>query len=623
MEQAGTVPALVGQWVRRTPEAEAVADTRTGASLTYAELWRRSGRFAGELAAAGAGRGDVVGVTVPRSPEFVVAVLGILRAGAAYLPVDPQAPPGRVATILGNAGARVVAGPPAADRPSLPVPDAGSGPEAPEVELTGEDVAYVCSTSGSTGTPKGVLVPHRAVRRLATGARFCALGPGDRVANTANPAFDATTFELWNTLGNGATVVVLPTVAELPPPEWARLARDARVSAAFLTTSLFHAAAREHPAAFGFLDTLVVGGEQLDLGAVREVLAHGAPGRLVNGYGPTETTTFATFFDCTTDSLAGLDRIPIGFALQETTLAVVGEDGEPVEPGEIGELLVGGAGVALGYLGRPDLTAERFVPDETGASSYRTGDLVREVNGGALELVGRRDRQVKLRGYRIELEEIEKAATAVDGVAAAFVEKVGAGPSAWLAGFVLPTAGGGFGSAELSAALERVLPAYMVPARWIVLDEVPLGATGKADRAALLASLERPPGSPAGSLGPVAGSVGGVLEPAAGAPVARSAGGAPPRPSGEPVAEPVGGEPPRAPGEPAGDVLERAWREVLGVTGTPPDANFLDLGGNSILAMQVASRVRSGLGIVLEPADVLLAESFGELVTRVRELQHP
>ncbi|WP_310970062.1 MULTISPECIES: non-ribosomal peptide synthetase [unclassified Amycolatopsis] len=598
MQQAGTVPALVGQWVSRTPEAEAVADARTGASLTYAELWRRSGRFAGELAAAGVGRGDVVGVTVPRSPELVVAVLGILRAGAAYLPVDPQAPPGRVATILGDAGARVVAGPPAANLPSLPVPDAGGGPAAPEVELTGEDVAYVCSTSGSTGTPKGVLVPHRAVRRLATGARFCTLGPGDRVANTANPAFDATTFELWNTLGNGATVVVLPTVAELPPPEWARLARDARVSAAFLTTSLFHAAAREHPAAFGFLDTLVVGGEQLDLGAVREVLAHGAPGRLVNGYGPTETTTFATFFDCTPESLAGLDRIPIGFALQETTLAVVGEDGEPVAAGETGELLVGGAGVALGYLGRPDLTAERFVSDETGAPSYRTGDLVRELPGGALELVGRRDRQVKLRGYRIELEEIEKAAAAVDGVAAVFVEKVGDGPSAWLAGFVLPAAGGGPGPAELSAALGRVLPAYMVPARWIVLDEVPLGATGKADRAALLASLDRPPGSPVAPPGPAAGSAAGVLG----------------RPSGEP---------PRSSGEPAGDVLERAWREVLGVTGTPADANFLDLGGNSILAMQVASRVRSGLGIVLEPADVLLAESFGELATRVRELQHP
>ncbi|MCS7476768.1 non-ribosomal peptide synthetase [Umezawaea endophytica] len=569
---------LVRDQVERRPGSAAVVDAER--EVDYRGLWDLSGSLAHDLVDLGVRPGDLVAVAVDPSVDLVVAFLGVLRAGAAYLPLDNRAPAERLATILDEAAPRVVVRSAAGSRwtgrlpggmLALTVPRHAST-QVGAVPVGREDPAYVAYTSGSTGRPKGVVVPHRAVVRLVTEAAYCPLGPEDRVASLSNPAFDATTFEVWAPLAVGGTVVAVSSPVDLTLDEWVAELRALSISTMFLTTSLFHSIARERPSAFRDLVRLVVGGEQLDADVVRAVLDAGPPRHVVNGYGPTETTTFAAAFECTGESMRDVVRTPIGFPLQNTTLHVLDDHLGAVTPGETGELCVGGPGVALRYLGRPDLTAERFVLAPGSAERvYRTGDLVRQRPDGALEVVGRKDRQVKLRGFRIELEEVEQALSATGLVAAAFVEKIGEGPAAILVGFVLPNAAG---AVELPAALHlglaARLPDYMVPARWIVLSEVPLGATGKADRDQLLALWE--------------------------------------------ASRPIVGET----GAGTADDLCRIWKEVLQVPHVDPSDNFLDLGGNSLLAVQVASRLNPGLIGRIEPSDILLAESAAELNARLR-----
>lgn len=492
---------LVEAQVARTPDTPAAHDPMTGEILTYADLWSAAGLLATDLVARGVSNGDVVALRMGRSVDLVIAMLAVVRAGAAYLCMDADAPPDRLTVMLDQAKAAFVLHPaghpqgvPVARNLRLVPHLAPTQPARPR-PTRADDPIYIMFTSGSTGLPKGVIVPHRAVRRLAVNPLFCTIEVGDRVANAANPAFDATTFEVWNPLVAGGTVVIFPAVTEVTFTKWSTLLVEAGITTMFLTTSLFHLIARERPDALRTLRTLVVGGEQLDLAAVRRVLAAGPPGRLVNGYGPTETTTFAAYFDCTIESLADAQRVPIGFPLQDTTLHILDEELKPVSPGEVGELCVGGPGVALGYLGRPDLTALRFVTDPaTGKTIYRTGDLARQLPNGAIELLGRLDRQVKLWGFRIELEEIESAILATELADAAFVEKTGNGPDAVLVGFVLPraTADPADLRRRLTSELSNRLPSYMIPARWVILTHVPLGPTGKVDRHELLRQLTKP-----------------------------------------------------------------------------------------------------------------------------------
>jgi amino acid adenylation domain-containing protein len=571
---ASGVAALVAGWAADTPDAPAITVAGSDESVSYRELWARSGRLARELVDRGVEPGAIVAAGMGRSVDLVVGLLGIVRAGAAYLALDAKAPPERTAEVLRDAevhfgltGARHdTTGLPVTP---VPVPAVGGGASV-DVPVEADDPCNVVYTSGSTGRPKGVVIPHRAVISLVDKPVFCTLNPGDRMAIAANPAFDAFTFELWGTLAAGATIVVLPDIADLGLDRWVELVRD-ELDALFLTTSVFHLVARERPAAFGSLDTVLFGGEQADSALLRRVLTDAPPGRLVNVYGPTETTTLSTILDCTLDSVPEHQRVPVGYAVQDTTLSIVDESGRPVADGETGELYIGGAGVALGYLGRADLTAERFVPDPSGGSStvYRTGDLVRTLPSGALEVIGRRDRQVKIRGYRIELDEIEVAAKATGLVDAAIVEAIGTGNATSLVGFVLPrTADTG----ALAARLAQRLPAYMLPARWIALAELPLGSVGKVDRARLVA---------------LAAEETAQAEPA------------------DEITELVGG----------------VWRELLGVPAVRGGDNFLDLGGNSLLAVQVASRIRDRLAVEVEPAEVLTSDTFADLVDRLRRAE--
>ncbi|MGW5878741.1 non-ribosomal peptide synthetase [Nocardiopsis terrae] len=579
--------------MKECPDADAVHDPGSGRTLTYGDLWERSGWLAARLSALGVGRGDSVALAQDRSVELVVSYLGVLRTGAAYVPLDRAAPAPRIDGILTEAGVEVLVHSDRDGAGSAPWRGAGSSVRwvavpterpadhpVPEYDPDPSETAYICYTSGSTGRPKGVRVPHRAVSRLVHEPNFCVIAPGDRVSNLANPAFDFTTFEIWNTLTSGGTVVVLPSLLDVGVEEWAATVVEQRIDVLSVPTAVFHTLARERPDAFALVPTVVVAGEQLDITAARRVLAEGAPKSLVNAYGPTEATTFASFHECTGGGLDGLDRVPVGVPIQHTTLFLLDEHLAPVADGAEGELCIGGPGVADGYLDRPELTADRFVLSADGSERlYRTGDLARRLPGGAIELLGRRDRQVKLRGFRVELEEVERCAAATGAVDSVFVEKAGDGESAVLVGFVLPARGVEFSPEALSRALGEHLPAYMLPARWVLLDAVPLGSTGKVDRNRLLALLDTAAGADQGDGG---------------------------------REQPAGADP---------DVVEevrRIWCEAFDRQDVNASDNFIELGGESVLAAEVAARLQEQIDPGTDAARVLLSDSLAELAASLR-----
>jgi amino acid adenylation domain-containing protein len=423
-----SIPALFAEMVRRAPDAAAVV--HGGETVTYAQLDARAEGLARRLRRAGAGRGARVGVCMERGAGLAAAWLAVLRAGAAYLPLDPAHPAERLAWMLEDAGATLVVagdGAPALAIGGVRVVRAedggGDGPPV-EAEIDPSDVAYVVYTSGSTGLPKGIEVPHRAVARLVRGTDFAQLEADDRVAQVSNPGFDAATWELWGALLNGAALAVVDRDDALVPAALVAALRASGATALFLTTALFNGVAREVPDGFRTLRHVAFGGEAVDPDAVRGVLAAGPPRRLLHVYGPSENTTFSTWHLVQAVPPAAA-TVPIGRAVASSTAYVLDAALRPLPPGLPGELCVGGDGVARGYLHRPRLTAERFVPDpfsiEPGARMYRTGDRVRAGRDGALEFLGRMDQQVKIRGFRVEPGEIEAALRAHPRVAGAVV----------------------------------------------------------------------------------------------------------------------------------------------------------------------------------------------------------
>jgi amino acid adenylation domain-containing protein len=417
-----------------------------------------------------------------------------------------------------------------------------------------EALAYVVYTSGSTGRPKGIGIPHRGVVRLVRGTDYVRVRPDDAIAQASSASFDAITFEVWGALLNGARVVVIPRETTLAPAALARTLGDGGVTTLFLTTALFNTAVRERADVFRGLRHVLFGGEAVDPEMVRRCLDGGAPQRLLHVYGPTESTTFASWHRV--DAVpADAATVPIGFGVANTTLYVLDAAMRPAPAGVIGELYVGGDGLARGYLGRPALTAERFVPDPfsqtPGARLYRTGDRVRWTARG-VEFRGRTDHQVKLRGFRIELGEIESVLLRHAGAreAVALVREDVPGVRRLVAYAVLGD-GAAHGGEAIRQALRSHLPDYMVPSAVVTLDALPLTPNGKVDRAALPA----------------------------------------------PAAE-VEGEGFVAPRTPAEEALAGIWAEVLGARVGVHD-DFFMLGGHSLLAAQVVARVRDRLRVDL------------------------
>ncbi|MFJ7907176.1 non-ribosomal peptide synthase/polyketide synthase [Kitasatospora sp. NPDC096204] len=539
---------IFAEQVRRTPDAPAVRDGER--ELTYRGLDDWSDRLAARLLADGLPPEGRVALAMDRGAELVVAELAVLKAGGAYLPVDLRAPEERRRALLDRAGAALplTAGQVAAalDEPA---------PAAPALPSADPDrLAYVMYTSGSTGEPKAVAVRHRDVASLATDSRF-ADGSCARVLLHSPVAFDAATFEVWAPLLNGGCVLVAPH-GPVDATLLRRLAGPEGPTALWLTAGLFRLLAQDAPDCFTGLRALWTGGDVVPAAAVRRVLA-ACPGlTVVDGYGPTETTTFATAH-ALADAAAVPDTVPIGRPLDDRRAHVLDRRLRPVPPGCAGELYLAGEGVARGYLGRPGATAARFLADPSGppgARMYRTGDLARRRADGTVEFLGRADDQVKIRGFRVEPAEVEAALAAHPLVSdvAVVVREDRPGARRLVAYPV-----GAADPEELRALAARTLPDYLVPAAFVPLTALPLSRNGKVDRAAL--------------------------------------------PAPEPGGERRSRTEPRTAAE---HRTAEVFAEVLGIRPPGVDEDFFALGGDSILSIRLAARLAEAFGTDLGPRAV-------------------
>jgi amino acid adenylation domain-containing protein len=545
-----------------------------GCCLSYAELDRWADRLAARLRSRGVGPESRVGLCAGRSRELVVAVLAILKAGAAYVPLDPAYPAERLAFMAADAGLALILAQPGATTalagtavPVEPLPDAPDtlpdpGPRRP-APIGPDNAAYVIYTSGSTGRPKGCVVTHRNVTRLfAATARF-GFGPADTWTLFHSIAFDFSVWELWGALLYGGRLVIVPYWISRAPDAFAALLRRERVSVLNQTPSAFRQLIPAE-ATSGAPDDLalrlvIFGGEALEPRTlVPWVERHGLDRPLlVNMYGITETTVHVTLRPLGAADLAGRASV-IGAPLGDLRLYVLDAALCPAPLGVAGELFVGGAGLARGYLGRPELSAERFIPDPFGAPGarlYRTGDLARRLPGGELEYLGRIDHQVKIRGFRIELGEIEAALHSHAGVQAAVVLARGAAGVQKLVAYVVGPAG----AAELRRHVAECLPDYMVPAAFVSLAALPLTENGKLDRAAL------------------------------------------PQPEAGRAANAAPAVAPRTESERS---IAAVWREVLGCHEVGIHDNFFDLGGHSLLLVQAHARLQAWAGPQLSLLDL-------------------
>jgi amino acid adenylation domain-containing protein len=576
--------------VDRTPDSIAVV--HGDESLTYRELDRRANRVAHHLLSLGTGPDDTVGVLMERSIELMVALLGVVKAGAAYVPVDPTYPRERVTTLLRDANVRAVlaqrrfethAG--FGDASVLALDGGAAGVSEmpatrPSVAVKPDNLAYVIYTSGSTGAPKGAMNTHRGiVNRLAWMQRQYGLAESDRVLQKTPFTFDVSVWELFWPLMTGARLVFARPGGHQEGDYLARLIQEAGITTVHFVPSMLQRFLDEPeiPGRCRSLVRVICSGEALSFD-LQERFFSVLGAELHNLYGPTEAAVDVTHWACRAGGARG--PVPIGHPIDNIRMHVLDDDLEPTAVGVAGELYIAGVGLARGYLGRPDLTAERFIPDpagtEEGTRLYRTGDRARHRPDGAIEYLGRLDHQIKLRGYRIELGEIEVVLAGHAGVREAVVSVLGDDDERRLVAHFVPAADASVWAADLRAFLLERLPEYMVPAEFITMERLPLTSSGKVDRRAL--------------------------------PVATAAENRPAVPF---VA-------PRTPVEAS---VAAIWAEVLNRPAIGIHENFFELGGHSLLMTRVVSRIRDAFHVELAIRTFFQSPTVAFLAAAVAQAQ--
>ncbi|AEI43027.1 non-ribosomal peptide synthetase [Paenibacillus mucilaginosus] len=591
-----SIPELFAEQATAAPDALAVQDGAVG--WTYRELNRRAVRLARRLQALGLRPEEPVGLLCGRSALMAAAVLGVLQAGGAYVPLDPEYPAERLRVMLEDSGARVIlCGPEEAWRLTDLIPEAvhllldehlwpdcleeaeEEGPEPLPVPGP-ESLAYLMYTSGTTGRPKGVMVTHRNVIRLVRGTDYVPFGPGRRFAMTGAVSFDASTFELFGALLNGGSLHPVPKETLLSASRLEEFLIDSRIDVLWLTAPLLHRHARENPGLLRGARHVVAGGDVLSPGLIRRVQEACPELTLYNGYGPTENTTFSAVHriegigsgEAEPAHESALPSIPIGRPIANSTVYVLGRDGRLLPPGVSGELVVGGDGVARGYWRLPEETAARFTADPflPGGRMYRTGDLARWREDGTLEYLGRMDRQVKIRGQRVEPEEVEAALRSVTGVregAVAVRPDEHGGHELW----AYYSGEEGLTPAGLRERLAARLPASLVPARLIGIGTMPLTPNGKIDLTALAALVP------------------------------------------EELEEPAYTAPQTA----IQRELAAVWEELLGGGRLGIRDSFFERGGHSLKAAELLARIRTGYGAELTLSDIFRSPTIEQLAEAV------
>ncbi|GIJ28761.1 hypothetical protein Vqi01_39230 [Micromonospora qiuiae] len=540
--------------------------------MTYAEIFSRAVALAKELTARGVERESLVGVVAPRSTEAVVAFLGIVLAGGAYVPLDPADPPERLVRVLSAAGVRIVLVPSGggvaapAGVEVLAMDDVAAADDdpwayrSPPVPAGRSPLAYVMFTSGSTGTPKGVMVEHAGIVRLVRDTNYLDFTQARRILHAAALRFDAATFEIWGALLNGGAICVVDDETAVVPSRLGMALREYAVDTCWLTAPLFHQVVDEDPRVLATVRTVLTGGDVVSPVHVRRARQANPGLRIINGYGPTENTTFTTTYPIDEDPEG---PIPIGRAITGTTVLVCGPDGTPVPAGEIGELYTGGRGVARGYLNLPELTAERFVLRD-GKRYYRTGDLVHQDADGVLHFHGRRDNQVKIRGNLVVTDEVNAAVLNLAGVLDSCTRALdGSAGGRYLVSWVVAP---GLTAAAIRAQLRDRLPGYMCPEHVVLVDRLPLSSSGKVDWRALPAP----------------------------APAARNDG-----PEVSPELVP----------------LAEIWAQVLRLppAAIGPDHQFADLGGDSLRLGVLLGRIQQQFGVRVPLAEIKTAVTLDGL----------
>ncbi|MFW9264014.1 non-ribosomal peptide synthase/polyketide synthase [Nostoc sp. CALU 546] len=617
--QDKSIHQLFEEQVELTPDAVAVVYENQ--YLTYRELNSRANQLAHYLKSLGVKADVLVGICVERSLEMVVGLLGILKAGGAYVPLNPEYPQERLTFMLEDTQLSVVL-----TQEKL-VNKLGNGKanvicldsnwdiinqqtqQNPTTSVKADNLAYVMYTSGSTGQPKGVSIVHRSVVRLVKETNYINISSQDVIAQASNHAFDAATFEIWGALLNGARLVGVSKDLALSPKDFAVFMRSQNISVLFLTTALFNQIAQEVPSAFNSLRHLLFGGEAVDPKWVKEVLNNGAPQRLLHVYGPTENTTFSSWY-LVQDVPEGATTIPIGQPISNTQIYLLDSQLQPVGIGVPGEIYIGGDGLAREYLNRTDLTQEKFIPNPFGGSRgageqgsrgaeeklhpsfpsapphlcpsasserlYKTGDKARYLSDGNIEYLGRIDDQVKIRGLRIELGEIEAVLSQHSDVqiSCVIVREDTPGDKRLIAYVVThqncqPTMG------EIRQFLKAKLPDYMIPSAIVILESFPLTPNGKVDRRAL------------------------------------------PKPELDTALR----EKYVAPRTPVEEMLALLWAQVLKVEQVGIYDNFFELGGHSLLATQLVSRIRTSFKIELPLRELFAASTITELAPFIQQLQ--